>query len=377
MVEGELWLRHSATPAREVKKEIEYPQHMSYELVEKWGDGIPAFAEADPRAPEWKATPIIPIDLTENGYGEVYIKNEADRSSNPTGTIKDRSAWELATLYRDYARALYLKTREGAIRKNELGTFAIPRLSLITAGNEGRAISECFRKYDLPPPKLVIDRNAPSTVVDELERLRADLYVTDLSRELRPEDIKRLSNNLDGIDITSTRAIEPSSVFYDWHVHESFNESPNEVYVPYGSGRLMENYLVWQARTMRNESEGRHDPRLHVPVMNIITMNILGAEPAEHPSVADKLGAQFKPFLLFRDEDIDDLVKLSFTGTGSKKEPVSDMRIKEAHELFTAHGIEAEPSAAAGLALYMDRFERGLIDQQKKILIVNTGKGLI
>lgn len=362
---------------REIKKEVEYPRFVNYEMVEKWGDGIPTFAEADPRAPEWKSTPVIPVDLSKDGLGEIFVKNEADRESNPTGTIKDRAAWELATLYRDYARALYLKIRTGTLDKKDLEQLVTPRLSLITAGNEGKAIAECFKQYDLPPPKLITGKDVRASIMAELLKLRADIYTTDLSRELTTADIKQISNNSDGIDITSIRAIEPSSVFYDWHVHEAFNESPDEIYVPYGSGRLMENYLVWQARTMRNESEGRRDPRLKVPASKVIAMNVFGAEPSEYPSDADKLAAPFKPFLLFKDEDIDAVVNLSFTGSQTGKSKITEEQIRQAHQLLASHGIEAEPSGAAGLGLYVDRFERGLVKKGKKSLIVNTGKGLI
>ena len=362
---------------REIKKEVEYPRFVSYKMVEKWGDGIPAFAEADPGAPEWESTPVIPIDLSKDGLGEIFVKNEADRESNPTGTIKDRAAWELATLYRDYARALYLKIRTGTLGKKELEKLVTPRLSLITAGNEGKAIAERFKQYDLPPPKLIIGKDTRATIVSELLKLRADVYATDLSHELTVTDIKQISNNPDGVDITSIRAIEPSAVFYDWHVHESFNESPDEIYVPYGSGRLMENYLVWQARSMRNESEGRRDPRLKVPVSKVIAMNIFGAEPAEYPSDADKLAAPFKPFLLFKDEDINAVVNLSFTGAETGKSKITEEQIRQAHQILNSRGIEAEPSGAAGLGLYIDRFEKGLVKKGKKTLIVNTGKGLV
>src|SRR3989339_2255973 len=138
---------------REIKKEVEFPEFMNYDLVEKWGDGISLSDRKD--FTEWRPTPVIPVDLSKDGYGKVLIKNEADDRSNPTGTIKDRAAWELATLYRDYARALYLKIRTGTLDKKELERLVTPRLSLITAGNEGKAIAECFKQYDLPPPKLI------------------------------------------------------------------------------------------------------------------------------------------------------------------------------------------------------------------------------
>lgn len=184
---------------RKVVKEIESPRFMNYELVEKWGDGIPTYREADPAYPEWRATPVIPIDLAREGYGEIFVKNEADPRSNRTKTIKDRAAWELATLYRDYARALYLKLRTGSLTRAELESMPVPRLSLITAGNEGRAVAEAFKPYDLPPPKLILDKSIPSSALEQLKKLHADIYQVDLTRkELTTDEIRKLSNNEKG-----------------------------------------------------------------------------------------------------------------------------------------------------------------------------------
>src|SRR3989338_7957119 len=193
----------------EAKKEVEYPRFMSWELVEKWGGGIPSFADSDPQNPEWRRTPHIPIDLSGDGGGLIFVKNEADRASNPTGTIKDRAAWELVTLYRDYARALYLKVKTGIISKEDIEKYVIPRFSIITAGNEGRAVAEAFKPYDLPPTKMLLGKDTSPKILEELLKLRADVYQADLSRELKNSDILRLTNNEGGVDITSAQYIEP------------------------------------------------------------------------------------------------------------------------------------------------------------------------
>lgn len=358
---------------REVVKTIECPHFMNYELVERWGDGIPRYEEADPKHPEWRATPVIPINLSQEGYGEVFVKNEADPKSNRTKTIKDRAAWELATLYRDYARDFYIDIKKGILTKDKLKEFIIPRFSLITAGNEGVAIAECFKKYDLPAPKIILDKDVKKSYLEELKKLRTDIYLVDLSeKEFTAEDIKRLSNNEKGSDITSIRFIKPESIFYDWHVHEAFNEKPDEIYVPYGSGRLMENYLYWQ---FENRRKGP-DPRLKIDLDKLRTISILGAEPEKKDSIADKLTAAFKPFLLFKDKDIGDIKNFRFTGENTNKYLVKEKYIKEAHGTMIKNNIEAEPSAAAGLALYLERHDKGLIQEGKKALIINTGKGL-
>ncbi|MBU1018255.1 PLP-dependent lyase/thiolase [Patescibacteria group bacterium] len=340
------------------------------------GDAIPVFPEADPHHPEWQETPIIPLDLSPEGYGELYVKNEADRTSNPTGTIKDRAAWELATLYRDFARALYFKLRLGRLTKEELKNIPVPRLSFMTSGNEGRAVAERFKLHDLPPPKLIVSQDILPAYLESLKVLRADLYAVDLDEALDSDAIRCVSNNEGGIDITSVRSLQPQAIFYDWHVHESFNFSPDKIFVPYGSGRLAENYLYWQMRTMRNEGNNTRDPRLKAHVGHVVSMDILAAEPSSPTSVADKLTAPFKPFLLFKDSDINALTLMNFTGRGTSKNPVSESSIDEAFALLKSRGIRAEPSGAASLALYLTHFRLGLIGRKEKILVVNTGEGL-
>lgn len=368
-------------PAREVLKTEFFPHRcMSVELMDKWGEGIPSFSDTDVLHPEWRPTPLLRLDLTSNGYGEVLVKNEADPESNPTGTIKDRAAWELATLYRDYARTLYLKIREGALPKDDLKRSPVPTLSLITAGNEGSAIANRFQIHDLPPPRLIVDKKVSKAVLGQLRQLRASVYLVDLSqRALTTEDILRLTDNQNGVDITSVQFIEPQAIFYDWHVHEVFNEMdsnwPNEIYVPYGSGRLMENYLYWQAKSVRNEAAGTPDARLRTKMVTIAGADVLGGEPEKPDSDADKLTAKFKPFLLFKDPDIRGLRNFSFTGEKTGVEKVQEEYIKHGSDILNGYGITAEPSSD-GLALYMQRWDQGQVKPRSKVVVVNTGRGL-
>ncbi len=363
---------------RKIVKEVEFQPTMTWDLVEQWAEGIPTFSDMDTLHPEWRPTPTIPLDLTGAGYGEIQVKNEADTESNPTGTIKDRAAWELAALYRDTARALYDKVRIGELTKDEILRTPVRRFSILTAGNEGRAVAACFEKHKLPPPKLIVGRTLQPSMLAQLQQLRADIYQVDLSeRALTTDEILRASNNDNGIDITSNQSFEPQSIFYDWHVHEVFNSQPDEIYVPYGSGRLMENYLFWQGRSHSNETNRARDRRLQTDPAKVISMNVFGGEPKQADSVADKLIAKFKPFLIFNDSDISALVRSDFTGRGTAKASVSEERIQEAHHILTQNKIEAEASAAAGLALYLERFARGLVPKDKRVMIVNTGKGLV
>lgn len=354
---------------RIVVKEISYPGIMDWETVERFADSIPTYSENDPTNPEWRATNSFLVDLSRDGYGLVYVKDEADKKSNPTRTIKDRAAWELATLYRDYAKGLWLKKREGLLNGN-VGSLVVPRLSVVTAGNVGKAVSEMFRKYNLPPIKLLCDSSISKERIEALKQLYADIYLVDLNDiELKAGDIKRLTNNEDGVDITSVKIIEPNAVLYDWHVHEAFNENPNEIYVPYGSGRIFENYLTHQIRNARWK-----DPRLNIPVGRLIDISILGAEPEKMDSRADKLTKKCNPFIIFNGHDILAGNALGFTGKNTGIYKVAEEKILQGYELLSKY-CETEHSGSAGLALYLQRFEEGKIDPSKKVLIVNTGKG--
>jgi threonine synthase len=344
---------------RVIVQENEFPVRMTRELIQRWA-GIPRYSENDPKEPEWQPTPTTQLP----GFENVYVKDESFRASNPTGTIKDRPAWEIAALYRDFARVLELR-----------GNFLdekVPRISYVTAGNVGRSVSEVARKFGLPPMKLLVDSFIPTSRLAELKKLHADIYMVDLKKkELSSAEIKALTNNQDGVDLTSVVVIEPQRTFYDWHVHEAFNENPGEVYVPYGSGRLFENYLTWQEINSRVR-----DPRLKAPILSLLNMSILGARPKTNGSVADKLVTDYNPFRILKEEDFSSMHSLSFTGDNTGVYKVSDDMINQAHKVLTETGFETEHSGSAGLALYLQRLDEGKINPRKKVLIINTGRGI-
>ena len=194
---------------------------------------------------------------------------------------------------------------------------------------------------------------------------KKDIYPTDILI-----DAMNMPVNENGIDITSVSSLEPHAIFYDWHVHEAFNETPNEIYVPYGSGRVMENYVTWQMRNARKK-----DPRLKIPVGRLINISILGAEPEKRKSIADKLTKDYNPFVIFHDEDLSALRTLAFTGRNTGVYQIPEERIEQAYKLLRKY-CDTEPSGSAGLALYLQRFDEGKISPRNKVLIVNTGKGI-
>lgn len=358
-------------------KELPFQETLDFKLLEEWADGIPMFPENDPTAREWAETPVHEIDLSKYGYGKVLVKDE---SVNPTGTIKDRASWEVTTLYRDFARMMILRHSSGEISTAEISQIKVPRFTVITAGNEGRALAQSFQKFNLPPVKIVVDRNMHPNILARLQGLHADIYEVDLSaKELTPEEIRMLSNNKNGTDITSTRLFSPEVVFYDWHVFESFNQKPNQVFMPFGSGRLSACYLYWQKKIVMDYLHGNPiDPRLskEIDPREIMKIGLLCAEPASYPSQADKLHGEFKPFLIFKDDDMEAISKFGFSGKGTGIYRISEAEIASAYGILRQEAVACEPSSAAGLALYIQKFKAGKINPAKRVLIINTGRGV-
>ena len=203
----------------EVIKEIPYQENMDWHLVEKWAETIPRFSKKDPKHPEWKPTPIKRIDLSSEGFGEIYVKDESDPQSNPNKVIKDRMAWEETGRFRDYGLLLHQRRKEGILNGN-LSLMKVPRLTYVTAGNVGKSLSNFFEKYSLPPIKLLMDKQTYEKNKGFLTDAYADIYITDLSKKnLSSKMIKRFTNNNDGLDITSLIITKPHEVWYDWHFH--------------------------------------------------------------------------------------------------------------------------------------------------------------
>ncbi|MFC1599938.1 PLP-dependent lyase/thiolase [Patescibacteria group bacterium] len=357
-----------------VVKELPFPSTLNPKLVQNWAKGIPLLSENDPDHPEWNATPTHEVQYKGR---KILVKDE---SANPTGTMKDRPAWEMACLYRDLARACLLK----GLSESEIRQMSVPSLSIITSGNAGRAVAEVFKKYDLPPPRILIGEGTNEAIITELEKLYANIYRAELKSELSGKEILRLTNNTEGKDITSDQTIEPQAVFYDWLAHEVFNqldpnpEAQKHIYMPYGSGRLFESLLYWQVQSIKRHLQGLSpDPRLKIDPMLLLRTSLHGAEPEQLDSKADKLTAPHKPFLIYQREEVKTCTPFQLTGDKTGVENFDEKHLEEAHRLFKEKGIKAEKSGAAGMALAIQDIEEGRIGEEDQIIDINTGKGLL
>lgn len=312
----------------------------------------PEFPPADPHYP---STPTKQIQV--KGFEDVWLKDE---SVNPTGTHKDRMAWEMVVMYRE----LLLAKKNGRID-------TLPRLSIISSGSAAVAIQSMLSKFRLPALKVLIDHSLSESRKSHLEKLGCEIFETDLSaRALNTEDILRLTENEDGIDITSDDSLGPFSVFYDWMSYDILNQNAGFVFLPYGSGHLFENLV----NVAKREASALffHDKRFKGNVSNLRECHFLGATTNRADSKADKLYSPHLPFVHFDTQWIELAKKKGYIGSQSKVHVVREKYLDEAMEVAKKNKISCEPSGIAGLALMLQMKKQ--LPRNQKTLIVNTGK---
>ncbi len=315
----------------------------------------PLRPEFPPDSPKFPATPTRRIKVP--GFTNVWLKDE---SHNETGTHKDRMAWEMVVTYRNFLLAKrYVQSKE-----------KLPQLSIITSGSAGIAIQHMLNKYRLPPLKCLVDLNLSEKIIHELERIGCEIYTVDLSRKpLSWKDILELTNNINGIDVTSSEGLDPNTRYYDWLTYEIINQSPDYCFIPFGSGHLYTNIVNINKQEVETAI---HDPRFSGDVKTLRNCNFLGATVNDPRSSADKLYAPHRPFTIF-DEQWLRVYRLSgFCGPESNVHLLREKYLQEAIKLAKEQDIECEPSGIAGLGLLLQM--RNKIPKNKKIIIVNTGK---
>lgn len=312
--------------------------------------------EFPPDNPKFPATSTYKIEIP--GFSNVWLKDE---SLNPTGTHKDRMAWEIVTTYRDFL----LAKKRGQIND------PLPRMSIISFGSAALAIQTMLKKYKLPNLKLLIDVNfIEPKILEVLKKMDCEVYETDLTKKsLNWREILALTHNSKGFDITSNEAFAPTTRFYDWLSYEIINNSPNFVFIPFGSGHLYENILNINKKEVSTEN---HDPRFKGDVKTLINCNFIGATTNNPKSKADKLYSPHLPFVHFDEQWIRLYRFAGYCGNLSDVHLFKEEFLDKAIELASSQGINFEPSGIAGLALMLQMKDK--LPKNEKILIVNTGK---
>jgi hypothetical protein len=305
--------------------------------------------------PKFPATPTYQIDVP--GFSNVWIKDE---SFNPTGTHKDRMAWEIIVTYRNFLLA----------KKNGQTTGPLPAMSIISSGSAAIAIQSQLRKYNLPNLKVLVDTHSELTNLPLMKKLGCEIYETDLSaKPLYWKEILELTNNPKGFDITSSEALDPSTRFYDWLSYEIINSSPDYCFIPFGTGNLFENILNVNKKEILTTD---HDPRFKGDIEKLKYCNFMAATTSNPSSKAEKLYSPHLPFVHYNEQWMRLYKYLGVCGPESNVFSLEENFLDQAIDLAQTLHINAEPSGIAGLALLLQLKPK--IPPQKKILIVNTGK---
>lgn len=314
----------------------------------------PSKPEFPPEHPKFPATPTYKIEVPD--FKDVWLKDE---SVNPTGTHKDRMGWEMVVTYRQFLKN---KKSAGWITK-------LPELSILSSGSAAYAIQYRLHEFGLPDLRVLVDKNLNPKIIEFLKKLGCKIFTIPLAHEMLTwRDILRLTKNVDGFDVTSNAAFDPTLRFYDWMSYEILAIKADYVMIPYGTGQLYENILNIAKREVTGQS---HDPRFGSSSSIVSKTNFLGATSTNPKTVADKLYAPFLPFAGYNEQWIRYYRFGGFCGKESAVHNLHEKHILEAMKLAKEQKITAEPSGLAGLALLLQI--KNKLSKDKKYLIVNTG----
>lgn len=315
----------------------------------------PEFPPDDPKFP---ATPTFQIEVPE--FSNVWLKDE---SVNPTGTHKDRMAWEIVVTYRNFLLAKQHGQIDGPL----------PQMSIISSGSAATAIQTQLAHLGLPNLKVLLDTNIKPVILASLEKLGCEIYTVDLSRKAyNSQEILALTNNPGGFDLTSGEALDPATRFYDWLSYEIVNNSPDYCFIPFGTGNLYENILNI---AKKESTSSQPDPRFQGDLAMLRKCNFIGATTNNPKSLADKLYSPHLPFVHYDEQWIRVYRYAGFCGPESNVYPFQERFLEKAISLAEKQNITCEPSGIAGLALLLQM--QASIPKDAKVLIVNTGKSKI
>lgn len=315
----------------------------------------PTKPEFPPDNPKFPATPTYRITLPE--FSNVWLKDE---SCNPTGTHKDRMAWEMVVTYRDFL----LAKERGQVNS------ALPTMSIISSGSAAIAIQTQLKRYRLPNLRVLTDANTSREVLKSMKKIGCEIFETNLSRKpFQWKEILTLTHNPDGFDITSSEALDPTTRFYDWLSYEILNSSPDYCFIPFGTGNLFENILNINKKEVSTQN---HDPRFRGNLEILRKCNFLGATTNNPQSKADKLYSPHLPFVHYDEQWMKLYRYAGFCGQESNVYLIKEPYLDQAMKIAKDQGINCEPSGIAGLTLLLQMKHK--IPKNKKILIVNTGK---
>tara|TARA_R110002020_G_scaffold75065_11_gene191470 strand:- start:7199 stop:8572 length:1374 start_codon:yes stop_codon:yes gene_type:complete len=323
------------------------------EYEEKISDNYLGKPEFPVNNPAYPASPHYPLEVL--GFKRLWIKDE---SFNPTGTHKDRMAWEVVRFY---------KKKIEDLKRRDLN------LSIITSGAAGIAIQNLLNSFGLPPLRVLVDKRLNQETKDLLDSYGCKIFETDLSSKnsykLSSSEILESTKNNNGIDVTFGKGHGLELIkndYYDWLSYEIINQNPEYCIIPYGSGNLMKNILGIANNALKSNFR---DGRLLADKDILKNCTFIGAtsKKGKQDTIMDKL---FMPTHSHSSLNIED--EFPAISKNSRIEEIEDEFVIDAFNVANENCIKCEYSGISGLGLFLKNQHE--FDKGKKILIVNTGK---
>ena len=312
--------------------------------------------EFPPDNPKFPATPTYKIKVP--GFSNVWLKD--DSINRYSGTHKDRLAWEVVVLYRNFL----LAKKRGQLKGS------LPRFSIISSGSAALAIGRMLKHYGLPKLKVLVDKNLNQKIYEALKKSHCEIFEIDLSlKAFTSREILILTENENGFDLTLNQGVGLEIGNYDWMGYEILNQSPDYCFIPFGTGGLFEKVLELNKLEV---GYAKHDPRFHGDIKILRNCNFMGATTKNPKSKADKLYAHHLPSPGIEERWLKFYRKSGFCGPKTDIYIVKERYLDEAMKIAESQGIDCEPSGIAGLALMLQM--KNSLPKNKKMLIVNTGK---
>lgn len=331
-----------------------YQERFKYiSIIEAINPNHPHFPPDNPKFP---ASDTYKLEI--EGFKNLWVKDE---STNPTGTHKDRLAFEVL-------RKLYFPLLRSNIANQ---TGKIPSLSIISSGSAAVAIQSLLRKHALPSLNVLTDTNTCPSIINYMERIGCKVFKHNLEEKaLKCEEILELTENPKGIDISSREMLDPINyIYYDWLSYEILNVESDFCFIPFGTGDLFHNVLNVHSKEFYSEL---HDPRLKTGIKGLKCTNYIGVTTSNPNSKCDKLYSPFLPFSPIKVNQIKAHKENGVCGELTNLLMVEEVHVNRALAIAEEKGIVCEASGIAGLAMLLQMESN--IDKNAKILIVNTGK---
>ncbi len=267
-----------------------------------------------------RSTPLIKNqELCEKfGFANLLIKDE---SKNPFGTWKDRRS---------------------EIILNKAKDEQVDKLVLITSGNAGYSLAK-FSQNSGIKIICIVDKDLKKTIKDKLKQYSKIIEMNLSEKILKPKEVISLAREKDEEVIWDvTNKFHRG---YEKLIEEVKEANPNFIILPMGSGEAFVGFY-----------NGIKKHKLNTKLVGV------GVKDKWH-SYADKLHTPWTPYK----SKIRSILK-----EGHKLIKLDEEEIKKAHKQNSTI-LDTEPSSS----VVFGALPKLKIDRNNKIILINSGKGLL